>query len=203
MAGLAGGPLGIIGAAISAIGTLASGAASQRQAEAQAAALDYQAKVEEKRAMEERALAQRKAMDRRREGKLALSTLQARAAASGGSATDPSIINVGSNIAGRTELGALQIMSEGENSARHREDQAAINRWRANNTREQAGMEMFYSFFRAGTSLLAAASSTTRRGEGPAEMPKARSTILSGASAGLHFAQPFAPRNDYWQRLYS
>ena len=104
----------VLGTVVSAVGTIAAGAAAARQANAQAAAQEHAARIADQKAMQERAVAQRQAFENRREGRLATSTLIARAAASGASATDPTIINLGGDIAGRSEYLALSDMARGD-----------------------------------------------------------------------------------------
>lgn len=75
-------------------------------------------------ASDSRAVSQREAMEYRRKGKLAQSALQARAAASGGGADDPTVINLAQGLAGRSEYQALATTASGENRARGFEDSA-------------------------------------------------------------------------------
>ena len=82
----------LAGTAVSAVGTIAAGRAQKQAADHQAAQLDVRAK-------EERATAQQKALEVARERRLALSRLQARAAASGFGATDPTILDLAGETA--------------------------------------------------------------------------------------------------------
>jgi hypothetical protein len=61
------------------------------------------------------ATAQRAMLEQRREGTLVESTLQARSAGQGTTSTDPSTLNLGRQIAGRSEYSALMDLSQGEN----------------------------------------------------------------------------------------
>jgi hypothetical protein len=158
MAGI-GAVFGILGSVVSAIGSIAAGAAQSRQAQANANALEYSAKIQDQKAMEERAVAQRKAFEHRREEKFAQSTLQARAAASGAGATDPTIIKLGSDIAGRAEYYALSQMASGESAAIARENQAKLDRYSASNQRQQAKSAMMGGFLGAASGVLSGASS--------------------------------------------
>ena len=130
------------GTAVSAVGTIAGGnalaaagqagaAAAKQAAQANAGALEYRAQQEEMAANEARSAGQRGAIERRQAGKLLLSSLQARSAASGGSADDPSTLNLASKIAQRTEYQALTEMFTGESRARGLEDQAKGSRYSA------------------------------------------------------------------------
>lgn len=149
----------VLGTVVSAVGTIAAGAAQARQANAQAAAQEHAAQVADQRAMQERAVAQRQSFEKRREGKFAQSTLVARAAASGASATDPTIIKLGGDIAGRSEYMALTDMYRGEQAGRSLEDQAELNRWSAGQLRNEASMAKTGSFIGAGATILSGASS--------------------------------------------
>lgn len=77
----------LAGTAVSAIGTIAAGRDAQRQANYEAAQFDVRAK-------EERAQAQKESLDVARKRRLALSRLQAIAAASGFGASDPSVLDL-------------------------------------------------------------------------------------------------------------
>lgn len=173
---------GILGSVVSAVGSLAAGAAQSRQLEAQAEANRYQAKIEDQKAMQERAVAQRKGFERQREGKLALSTLQARAAASGAGATDPTVVSLGSDIAGRSEYYRLTEMATGETAARYHEDQAALDRWSANEQSAQAGMAKTGAFFSAASSILGGASSAFGKFGGGTILPTANSLTPSASA---------------------
>jgi hypothetical protein len=156
----------VLGTMVSAVGTIASGAAAARQANAQAAQQEHAARVADQKAMQERAVAQRQAFEKRREGRLATSGLIARAAASGASATDPTIINLGGDTAGRSEYLALSHMARGEQAGRDQEDRAALNRWQAGIARDEAGTAMASGFLRAGSSILSGASSLFGKSSG-------------------------------------
>ena len=116
------------GAGISAMGTIAAGNAAAQAGEAGQASQYYRAKQEEMAATESRASAQRSAFEQRRKGKFLLSTLQARAAASGGGADDETVLDLAGDIAGRSEYDALFDMYRGENRARGYQDAAVGSR---------------------------------------------------------------------------
>lgn len=107
--------------AMQAISTIAGGNAQDKASRFEAAQLTQQAG-------ESRAGAQRAALEHRRNTRLAQSTLQARAAASGGGATDPGVLDLSADIAERGEYQSLMEMYRGENRARGLEDQAAATR---------------------------------------------------------------------------
>ena len=95
--------IGIIGTAVSAYGTIAG-------ANAQASGMEYQAAVARTKARQEEAIAQRQQMETDRKTKLTLSRAQAVASASGGSATDPTVVDNAGDIAARGKYtGGLQM----------------------------------------------------------------------------------------------
>ncbi len=117
-----------IGTGVSAMGTIASGKAAEQAGRQAQQAREFEALQQEQAAQESRAAAQRQAIDKRREGQLLLSRLQARAAASGGGADDPTVLDLGGGIAERGEYEALTEMYRGENRARGLEDSAVGSR---------------------------------------------------------------------------
>lgn len=115
--------------ALSAVGTMASASAARRQADAERTAADYNAMMMERRANEERAVGTRKAAEKRRELEYAQSRLQSRAAASGGSASDPGTISLAADIEQQGEYNALTAIYTGESTARNYETQAGLTRY--------------------------------------------------------------------------
>lgn len=126
------GPLGAVAGVVSAVagvaGTLMSMQGAQAAAKAQNEAKQFEAQQREQQAQESRAAAQRQALERKRQGDLAQSSLQARAAASGAGAADETVIGLGEEIAGRSEYQRLMDMYTGENRARGYEDAAKAAR---------------------------------------------------------------------------
>lgn len=110
-----------IGTGVSAVGTIAAG-------DQAAAAGESKARQLEQAATQERAKGQRQMFEKQRETQLVQSKLQARASADGGSATDPGVLKISEDIAGRGEQQALMDLANGENSARGMEDQAKASR---------------------------------------------------------------------------
>lgn len=102
---------------------------------------DFEAGQLRASAAETRAVAQREAFEKRRAGKLAMSTLIARAAASGGGATDRTVLRVGEQIADRSEYMALADMFTGESRARGLEDQATATKMSAAAKRYGMGVD--------------------------------------------------------------
>lgn len=84
--------------------TAAQGAMVAAQANANAA--DFEARQLEANSVQERAVAQAKALEERRNMRLALSSLTARGAASGFSATDPSNLKLAADIASQGQYRA-------------------------------------------------------------------------------------------------
>ena len=120
--------LSAAGTGVSAMGTIAGGkAAAEAGVRAQQAA-DFTAKQQVQAGEESRAVAQRSAFEKRREGDLLNSKVQARAAASGGGATDPGVLDISGDIAQRSEYDALFEMFKGENKARGLLDAAKATR---------------------------------------------------------------------------
>ena len=98
----------VISAGVGAAGTLAAGNNAVAMGQ-------YQAKEYEQQGETATATAQRAAEEERRKTGLVESTLQARAAGGGASATAPSTLNVAGDIARRGEYNALMDLSQGEN----------------------------------------------------------------------------------------
>jgi len=149
----------LVGAAVSAMGTIAAGNAAQQAAQAQAQALNFRAKQEDMAAAEARAAAQRQAIEKRQQGILAQSQLQARAAASGGSATDAGILALEKEVVGQREYLALTETYKGENRARGLEDQATISRMSAQAALAEGEARKQASMFSAFGTLIGGAGS--------------------------------------------
>lgn len=117
------------GAALSAGGSIIAANSKAKELRREADQLDAQAGLD-------RASSQRQAMDERRSARLLQSTGLARAAASGGGADDPTVVNLLAGIEGEGEYRALTAMYEGEEEARGKEAQAAANRRGAKATKK-------------------------------------------------------------------
>jgi hypothetical protein len=119
-------------------------AAAQEGAAVKTAAY-YEADQLDQQAGQERAAAQRQAMDSRRQERIIQSNLQAAAAASGGGATDPTIGRLSSDIAVEGQYRALSDLFRGEERARGLENQANARRYEgdigytAGRVRQRAG----------------------------------------------------------------
>lgn len=137
--------LGIAGTIVSAVGSIAAG-------QAQADAANAQAAAQERRAGEERAAAQRQAAAKAKEARLVMSRQQALAAASGGGAGDPTVMNLMGQVAATGDFNARSALYEGEARGRGLEDQAAIERM-------QAKQAKLAGFINAGSTILGGLSS--------------------------------------------
>jgi hypothetical protein len=102
------------GTATSVIGAQQAAGAQQQQAQSQAVALQAKAAADKVQANQEAAFGQRQALNERRKTELVLSQSRARAAAGGGFATDPSTLNLQSDIAGQGEYNALSQLARGQ-----------------------------------------------------------------------------------------
>lgn len=111
----------MVGTLVSAAGTIAAG--NQAAAAGESRALQL-----EQKATQERASGQRQMFEKQRQTSLVQSQLQARASADGGSATDPGVLKISEDIAGRGTQQGLTDLANGENAARGLEDQAKASR---------------------------------------------------------------------------
>jgi hypothetical protein len=131
---------GLAGSALSAAGSIAAG-------NHQSAAMNAQAQAAERQAAEERAASQREAVQRAREAKLVLSRQQAVAAASGGGATDTTVLGLMGDVAAQGQFNTASALYEGEARGRGLEDQAALSRM-------QARQAKLAGFIGAGSTML-------------------------------------------------
>lgn len=152
------------GTLLSAGGEIAGGIIGSNVAEAESRALRQQA-------AQERAAAQREAIRRAREARLLISRQRAVASASGGSATDPTVLDLMGEAAAEGAYQKAVALFEGEARARGLENQAAIRRQRG----RQA---MFAGFVNAGSQILTGISNYRRA------FPNSGS---SSQSSGLRF----------------
>lgn len=141
-------PIGLLvaGAALSAGGSIIGANSEAKEMRLQADQLDAQAGLE-------RATSQRKAMEERRQGRLASSRTLALAAASGGGADDPSVVNTMADIAGEGEYRALTALYEGDESASSMEAEAAAKRRGAKSVKTAGAIKAAGSIISAGSTL--------------------------------------------------
>lgn len=149
-----------VGSTLLSAGTaVAGGLQARNEGIAQNYAYQSKAQQENINAGQERAAAQRKAMAEDRKGTLLNSRAQAVAAASGGGALDPTIINIEGNIAGDAKYNSLTQLYEGESAARTLENGATTDAWAGKNAQAQGKTAMMSGFMKAGGTLLSAGSS--------------------------------------------
>lgn len=118
--------LGVGATLVQASGTLAAGRAEQEAANARAQGLEHQAAQGRQVAGQERATAQRAAIEQRRQGRFLASRALAVAAASGAGAGDPTVENILGGIGAEGEFRALSELFIGEERARGLETQADL-----------------------------------------------------------------------------
>lgn len=106
----------------------AAGEAQARAAEHQAQLRNAQAVAMEQSAGQERAASQRAAIEEQRKGRLIGSRAQAIAAASGGGALDPTIVNLLGDIGTEQEFRSATALYQGEERARALEYVAVLQR---------------------------------------------------------------------------
>ncbi len=160
----------LVGTGVSVYGSFQEASAREELAEAQMeegrlaqAAADARALQLEQQAGQERAQSQRAAEEQRRRLDRAQSSLQARAAASGAGALDPTVLDIAGELEEEGEYRALAALYEGEEAGRGLEYSAALERL--------SGQGAAYS--------AATRSRATRRGAGLART-RGITTALSG-----------------------
>lgn len=117
-------------------GTIVSAAGAQYQGEAQQQALNYEARLKERKASEEMAVGERKAAEKTREATLFNSRQQAVAAASGAGATDPTVLELMGNATKEGALNAGYAMYQGQAAADDLNMSAGVDRISGNNARK-------------------------------------------------------------------
>lgn len=120
--------LSAAGTALSAVGSIQEGNATYKASKAAAKAVKEGAKFEaaqlNRNAGQQRATAQREAIEQRRAGRLAQSRALAVAGASGAGVSDVDVTNLVSDLAADGEYNALTALYNGEEQALGMEDQA-------------------------------------------------------------------------------
>ena len=152
----------VAGGALSAAGTLMGGNAAAQAGQSQKDAQYFKAAQEEQAAQESRAAAQRGSLDKARESRLLLSKLQANAAASGGGASDPTVLDLAGGIAGRGEYESLMEMYKGENRARGLEDQAIGSRLSGDAAKAEGEAKRNASYMSAAGTIIGTGGSAYR-----------------------------------------
>lgn len=110
--------LATIATIVSVGSSIASGLGQMQAGKAAKANANFQAAQLEQQAGQEVASAQRVAIEERRRAGIAMSNAQAASAASGGGASDPTVLKITGDIAKQGEYNALSALFEGEEKAR-------------------------------------------------------------------------------------
>lgn len=137
----------IAGALIQAGGTIMGGIAANDAAKAEARQLEQQAG-------QERAKAQRVAIEQRRKGELAQSKLTASVAGGGGDTSDPTVVDLASGIYQESEYDALMGLYNGEERARGYEYGAKVRRWEGKQAKKMSFFDAASTALGAGASLM-------------------------------------------------
>ena len=167
---MSGTEVAIASAVIAAAGTILNTAAMVQQgrhAEAAAKAQQQLAEAEAARmkvqAGQERALAQRQALDKRREARLRASRAQAVAASSGAGALDPDVVNLLGDIEGEGTFQAMMALAAGEDRAKGLTTSAAQQQFRGAAARAEGRAKRNIAFLDAGGTILDKAGSIAER----------------------------------------
>jgi len=146
--------LAIASAGLNIIGSISSAKGLRQQGKDAQVAADFKSAQLDQKAGQERASAQREALERQRKTTLALSRAQALAASSGAGATDETVLNLASNIAGEGQLAFDTSLYNGEESAIGLETNADATRYEGYLTRKglnvQANNTLFSGLANAG-----------------------------------------------------
>lgn len=121
----------VAGTVLSAVGQVQQGNAANK-------ADQYEANQMDVNAGQQRAIAQRSAIQDRHQADLANSKLQARAAASGGGASDPTTVGLSEDIDAQGEYNALTSLYNGEEKARGMEGGADMKRFEGKQAKKAA-----------------------------------------------------------------
>lgn len=136
----------IAGTAISVLGSI-------RQGQAADEAGKYNASVLRARANESRAASQRAAEEETRKSKIMQSNAIAAAAASGAGATDTTVVQTVSDLAGYGEYESLTKLYEGESAARGYESQANMSIFEGKQKKQAAYGQAAGTLFKTGGSM--------------------------------------------------
>lgn len=133
-------PITMVTMAVGAVGTVLSAVGQMRSGQEQANAETYQADLAKQNATQIEATSQRQAIEERRKASFAVSRARAVAAASGGGATDPTVLNVEAGIAGQGEYNALSRLYTGKAEANQQRDARGIYQMQADQARSSGMM---------------------------------------------------------------
>lgn len=125
----------------SALGTIVSAGGQLAAGDQQKQAQDYQSDLAKRNALAVEATSQRQAVEERRKAAFAVSRARALAAASGGGATDPTVLNVEAGIGAQGEYNALSRLFTGSDEATNLRNQARLNRYMGQQAQSTAGVQ--------------------------------------------------------------
>ena len=146
--------MAVAGTVLGAYGQIQQGNAAEAAGKAQQKGLEYQAAQMEVQAGQERAAAQRRAMDERRKKTLTQSRAQAISAAGGGGSLDPTIVDIMGDLEAEGEYNANVAMYEGEERARDLLTGSQLRRYEGTQARTAGKMAKKSSRIAAAGSLL-------------------------------------------------
>lgn len=161
--------IGSIGQIAAIGGTILSAAGAIQQGREMKARYEYEQKVHRQQADEAEASSQRDAIARRREGNFLLSRQRAALAGSGGSLTDPSVIDLMGDTNEQVELAVDTDIYKGQQQAKGYNDAAAVAGVNANSAMQAARLNALGSIFDGVSSMY------TRFGQ-----PQKKPTTASG-----------------------
>lgn len=163
-----------VGTLLQASGQARAGRAAAEQGLAQQAGAEYEAAAMQVRAGQERASAQRAMIEERRKGRIIQSNLQARAAASGAGALDPTVADISGDLAAETEYRALTAMYQGEDAAQGLETSARLRRFEGGQYAKAGKVQQRSSNYAAFGTLLTGGGSLYDKYFAPAPISKAK-----------------------------
>lgn len=177
-----GGWMSLAGTAMSVIGNMQAGDRAVSTGQAKGNALDYEAAQLDQNANAAIAASQRDAIAERLKTTLTLSRGIAVAAASGGGASDPTVVNILSQIAGNGEYRSASAIYAGEDKARALRAQATGRRFEAGVAR-QGGEDLgdAYTIKAIGSGLAGGASLFAKYGNGG----PSKTTDINLSSGGM------------------
>ncbi|MCK9549141.1 hypothetical protein [Aquamicrobium sp.] len=179
----------IVSTAATAAGTIVGAQGALAQGKAAQAAAEYKAEQLDIRAKEEQAAAQRDAQELRRRKDLALSELQAKSAASGFSATDPTSLALADEIARYGTMQEQMAMYGGASRRKGLESEAFASRFEGRMARQA-------SKYDAASTILGGVSTIAGRFAPAPGMP-AQSSYRYGVSAPLTGWEATVTRSRY------
>lgn len=147
------------GTAMSVIGGFNKASAYDRIAANQVVGADMTATQLEDNAKTAAGIGQQAAIEQERQGRVAMSRALAVAAASGGGASDPTVMNIISRLAGESHLRAMTALYEGDDQARNMRNAAVMTRYSGEVAATQAKQAASASRFGAFTTAMTGAAS--------------------------------------------